>query len=125
MMLPDGPTTTIVAPPLGFAARENATHASASLRAVSRLISCRCARFVTSGDIVTCASVSGGFCGTGSGGLVCARALPAISNATRNAKALMRSPPRGLLILRRSCPAAAALARQLRLTGEHIGVFGV
>src|SRR5690349_8031474 len=61
-MLPDGPTTTTVAPPFGLAALENATHASASLRAVSRLISCRCARLVASGDIVTSASFAGGVC---------------------------------------------------------------
>src|SRR5262245_65940030 len=73
-MFPEGPTTTTVAPPFGLAAREYATHASASLRAVSRLISCRWARLVASGDIVTCASVSGGLCGAGSGGLVCADA---------------------------------------------------
>src|ERR1700704_3597611 len=74
-MLPDGPTTTTVAPPLGLAARENATHASASFRAVSRLISCRCARLVASGDIVTSASFAGG---------VCAPAVDAKSRAGKN-----------------------------------------
>src|SRR5512138_3336540 len=74
-MFPEGPTTTTVAPPVGLAAREYVTHASASFRAVSRLISCRCARLVASGDIVTCARVNGGFCGVGSGGLVWADTL--------------------------------------------------
>ena len=58
-MLPDGPTTTTVAPPVGLAAFEYAMHASASFLAVSTLTSCRCARLVASADIVTCASVAG------------------------------------------------------------------
>src|SRR5262245_58542889 len=125
-MFPEGPTTTTVAPPFGLAAREYATHASASLRAVSRLISCRCARFVASGDIVTCASVSGGFCGVGSGGLVCADALIAPMTTPKTMRRRLvpsevegpvRSRIEGVIFPRRAPLAAYSAARRRRLRG--------
>src|SRR5262245_60737276 len=127
-MFPDGPTTTTVAPPFGLAAREYATHASASFRAVSRLISCRCARLVASGDIVTCASVKGGFCGAGSGGLVCADTCidaPTMSTASIRNVILTRLPSIGRSGGTCASAASTTLSRQLRLTREDVGVFGV
>src|SRR6185295_19333079 len=118
-MLPDGPTTTTVAPPVGLAARENATQASASLRAVSRLISCRCARFVASADIVTSASRAGG---------VCAAALAALSSAMTSAArtiACSLLPASGRRVRRRTGAAATSLPRQRRLGGKRVRVLGV
>src|SRR6185503_16580523 len=115
-MLPDGPTTTTVAPPFGLAARENATHASASFRAVSRLISCRWARLVASGDIVTSASFAGG---------VCAEADVAMSHAPRNTMRRIVLSPGGWRSLRCTRAAATPLSGQLRLSDEHVRMLGV
>src|ERR1051325_705688 len=118
-MFPDGPTTTTVAPPCGLCAREYSTHASASLRAVSRLISCRCARFVFSGVIVTSRSFAG---------VVCAAALIAMPNAARThpMRHITLSPRRLRVLLAGGAgTAAASLARQLGLTRKHVRMLRV
>src|SRR3954469_4587369 len=86
-MFAEGPTMTTVAPPCALCSFEYATHAAASLTAVSRLISCRWARRVLSGDIVACARVAAGaICAAVDvrGGAVCADALAAHASATTN-----------------------------------------